>query len=95
MAFDSSAIRAEFPILGQSVNGRPLVYLDNAATSQKPRAVLETSRHYYEEVNANIHRGTHHLVARARGRGGRANAARRSVARTVHRRRAADMPAGA
>ena len=62
MAFDPSALRAEFPILEQTVNGRPLVYLDNAATSQKPRAVLEASRHYYEEINANIHRGTHHLA---------------------------------
>lgn len=62
MAFDPSALRAEFPILQQTVNGRPLVYLDNAATSQKPRAVLEASRHYYEEINANIHRGTHHLA---------------------------------
>ncbi|WP_367874855.1 aminotransferase class V-fold PLP-dependent enzyme [Luteolibacter sp. Populi] len=62
MAIDSSAIRAEFPILEQSVNGRALVYLDNAATSQKPRAVLDASRRYYEEINANIHRGTHHLA---------------------------------
>ncbi|WP_035606753.1 cysteine desulfurase [Haloferula sp. BvORR071] len=62
MAFDPTALRAEFPILDQSVNGRPLVYLDNAATSQKPRAVLDASRHYYEAINANIHRGVHHLA---------------------------------
>ncbi len=52
----------EFPILDQSIQGRPLVYLDNAATTQKPMAVLLASRHYYEAVNANIHRGTHHLA---------------------------------
>jgi cysteine desulfurase/selenocysteine lyase len=53
---------SEFPILDQSVNGHRLVYLDNAATTQKPLQVLLTSRHYYEAVNANIHRGTHHLA---------------------------------
>ena len=52
----------EFPILDHSIHGRPLVYLDNAATTQKPMAVLLASRHYYEAVNANIHRGTHHLA---------------------------------
>ncbi len=52
----------EFPILDQSIQGRPLVYLDNAATTQKPMAVLLASRHYYEAINANIHRGTHHLA---------------------------------
>ncbi|MGL4398363.1 MAG: aminotransferase class V-fold PLP-dependent enzyme, partial [Luteolibacter sp.] len=52
----------EFPILDHSIQGRPLVYLDNAATTQKPMAVLLASRHYYEAVNANIHRGTHHLA---------------------------------
>lgn len=52
----------EFPILDQSIQGRPLVYLDNAATTQKPMAVLLASRHYYEAMNANIHRGTHHLA---------------------------------
>jgi cysteine desulfurase/selenocysteine lyase len=88
MAFDSSAIRAEFPILGQSVNGRPLVYLDNAATSQKPRAVLETSRHYYEEVNANIHRGTHHLARIATAAH---EAARETVARHLNAAEAAEV----
>jgi cysteine desulfurase/selenocysteine lyase len=53
---------ADFPILDQSVNGNRLVYLDNAATSQKPLAVLLASRHYYEALNSNIHRGTHHLA---------------------------------
>ncbi len=52
----------EFPILDHSIHGRPLVYLDNAATTQKPMAVLLASRHYYEAINANIHRGTHHLA---------------------------------
>ena len=56
---------SDFPILDHFVNGRRLVYLDNAATTQKPMAVLLTSRHYYEAVNANIHRGTHHLARNA------------------------------
>ena len=55
----------EFPILDQSIHGRPLVYLDNAATTQKPMAVLLASRHYYEAINSNIHRGTHHLARAA------------------------------
>jgi len=59
--FDSESLLAGFPILNQSVNGRRLVYLDNAATTQKPSAVLDASRHYYEAMNANIHRGTHYL----------------------------------
>ncbi len=53
---------SEFPILDHSIHGRPLVYLDNAATTQKPMTVLLTSRHYYEAMNANIHRGAHHLA---------------------------------
>lgn len=60
-AYDVAAIRAQFPILATEVHGKPLVYLDNAATGQKPLAVLDASRRYYEEINANIHRGTHHL----------------------------------
>ena len=56
------SLAAEFPILDQSIQGRPLVYLDNAATTQKPLAVLLASRHYYESINSNIHRGTHHLA---------------------------------
>jgi len=59
--FDISTIRSDFPILGKSVRGQPLVYLDNAATSQKPRQVLDAARHYYEHINSNIHRGVHHL----------------------------------
>lgn len=81
MAFDPSTVRAEFPILAQAVNGRPLVYLDNAATTQKPRAVLDASRRYYEEINANIHRGTHHL---ARAATAAHEAARETVARHLN-----------
>ncbi len=55
------ALRSDFPILGSSVNGRSLVYLDNAATSQKPRQVLEAVDRYYREQNGNIHRGVHYL----------------------------------
>ena len=59
------SIRHDFPILDQSVQGRPLVYLDNAATTQKPVPVLEASEHYYRQINSNIHRGTHHLARAA------------------------------
>ncbi len=58
-------VRADFPILRQEVNGKPLVYLDNAATSQKPLAVLNSLRDYYEKYNANVHRGAHILSAQA------------------------------
>ncbi len=58
---DIQSIRAEFPILTQKVNGKPLVYFDNAATSQKPRVVIDAIASYYEEINANIHRGVHKL----------------------------------
>jgi cysteine desulfurase/selenocysteine lyase len=58
-------IRSDFPILHQEVNGKPLIYLDNAATSQKPIAVLDALRHYYQYDNANVHRGDHCLSARA------------------------------
>lgn len=57
--------RADTPVLHQAVHGRPLVYLDNAATSQKPRAVLDAMTRYYEEYNSNVHRGVHTLSARA------------------------------
>jgi cysteine desulfurase / selenocysteine lyase len=62
---DVAAVRAEFPILKQRVHGRPLVYLDNAATTQKPRVVLERMERYYVEENANVHRGVHLLSERA------------------------------
>lgn len=59
--FDIQEIRSQFPILNQLVNGKPLVYLDNAATSQKPNSVLEVWNQYYTELNANVHRGIHTL----------------------------------
>jgi cysteine desulfurase / selenocysteine lyase len=58
-------VRLDFPILFQEVNGKPLVYLDNAATSQKPLAVLDAIQHYYRSDNANVHRGVHTLSSRA------------------------------
>jgi cysteine desulfurase / selenocysteine lyase len=60
-ALDVERVREEFPILAQLVRGKPLVYLDNAATTQKPRAVFEAIRRYYATENANIHRGVHYL----------------------------------
>ncbi|MBQ0116410.1 MAG: cysteine desulfurase [Flavobacterium sp.] len=59
--FDIDAIRAEFPILKQQVNGKPLVYFDNGATAQKPQVVLDAIEKYYTDINANIHRGVHTL----------------------------------
>ena len=59
--FDIQNIRAQFPILQQEVNGKPLVYLDNGASSQKPQVVVEAITKYYTEINANIHRGVHTL----------------------------------
>ena len=64
-AVDWLARRADFPILDQQVRGQPLIYFDNAATTQKPRAVLEALRNYYEHNNANVHRGLHELSSRA------------------------------
>lgn len=58
-------IREDFPILGQQVHGQPLIYFDNGATTQKPRAVIEALRHFYERDNANVHRGLHELSSRA------------------------------
>ena len=63
--FDVEAIRKDFPILNQSVNGKPLVYLDNGATSQKPQVVIDAISQYYQTINANIHRGVHTLSQRA------------------------------
>jgi cysteine desulfurase / selenocysteine lyase len=63
--FDVEQIRADFPILKQTVHGRPLVYLDNAATSQKPKAVIDAISHYYMADNANVHRGVHELSQRS------------------------------
>jgi cysteine desulfurase/selenocysteine lyase len=62
---DVARIREDFPILSQEVHGRPLVYLDNAATTQKPRQVIDALVQYYETTNANIHRGIHTLAVRA------------------------------
>jgi cysteine desulfurase/selenocysteine lyase len=61
----AAKVRADFPILDQEVNGKPLIYFDNAATSQKPLAVLDAWRNYYERDNANVHRGAHTLSGRA------------------------------
>ncbi len=63
--FDPIQIRKDFPALDQTVHGKPLAYLDNAATSQKPRAVLDVLSEYYERDNANVHRGIHELSRRA------------------------------
>ncbi|MEI6177374.1 MAG: SufS family cysteine desulfurase [Verrucomicrobiota bacterium] len=72
---------SDFPILDQSIHGRRLVYLDNAATTQKPMAVLEASRRYYESINSNIHRGTHQL---ARAATDAYENARQTVAKHLH-----------
>lgn len=63
--FDVNAIRADFPILGERVHGKPLVWLDNAATTHKPRAVIQRMVHYYEHEYSNVHRGAHTLAARS------------------------------
>ena len=78
MTIDTTRLREDFPILGREVNGRPLVYLDNAATTQKPRAVIDALTRYYETQNANIHRGIHTLAVEATDayEGVRAKAAR-------------------
>ena len=65
MAFDVNRVREDFPILKREVNGQPLVYLDNAATSQKPKAVIDCIVDYYSHYNANIHRGVHSLSQEA------------------------------
>jgi cysteine desulfurase/selenocysteine lyase len=62
---DIQAIRAQFPTLHQTVHGKPLIYLDSAATAQKPQAVLDALAHYYQQDNANVHRGAHALAGRA------------------------------
>ena len=62
---DTAAIRAQFPILSREVHGQPLVYLDNAATTQKPQAVIDALSSYYSTMNANIHRGLHTLAEEA------------------------------
>ena len=78
---DVEKVRKDFPILSTKVHGKPLVYLDNGATSQKPRAVLEALRVYYEEYNSNVHRAVHELSARATRE---YESAREKVARFIH-----------
>ncbi|MFN9858284.1 MAG: aminotransferase class V-fold PLP-dependent enzyme, partial [Pseudanabaena sp.] len=58
-------VRADFDILNQEVNGKPLIYFDNAASSQKPKSVINAWKYYYEHDNANVHRGAHTLSSRA------------------------------
>ncbi len=77
---DVTALRADFPILSRTVHGAPLVYLDSAATSQKPAAVLDAMDAYYRETNANVHRGVYELAAEATAR---YEAGRDAVARMV------------
>lgn len=64
-AFDANLVRKDFPILGELVNGRPLIWFDNAATTQKPQAVIDRISYFYEHENSNIHRAAHELAARA------------------------------
>ncbi|WP_313805338.1 cysteine desulfurase [Cytobacillus sp.] len=78
---DTSNIRKLFPILGQTINGYPLAYLDSAASAQKPIQVIETLKHYYEQDNANVHRGVHTLGSRATEA---YEGARAKVARFIH-----------
>jgi cysteine desulfurase/selenocysteine lyase len=80
-AFDVEKIRRDFPILSRDVRGKKLVYLDNAATSQKPRAVIDAISRYYEEGNANVHRGVHFLSEHATGEHERA---RRTVQKFIN-----------
>ena len=80
---DSKSIRAQFPLLAQEANGFPLAYLDNAATSHKPRAVLDAIQHFYTHDNANVHRGLYELSRRATDR---YEEARRVAARFVNAR---------
>ena len=63
--FDVARIRRDFPILDQQVNGKPLVYLDNAASSQRPQSVIDAIDYYYAHDHANVHRGVHTLSQRA------------------------------
>lgn len=80
---DWSALRQDFPVLDQQVHGQPLVYFDNAATSQKPRQVVQALVNYYERDNANVHRGIHELSMRATNH---FEAARERAAKFIHAR---------
>lgn len=81
MSFDVAAIRAQFPILSREVDGKPLIYLDNAATTQKPQAVLDAILDYYTHCNSNVHRGAHMLADEATRR---YEAAREKVASFIN-----------
>jgi cysteine desulfurase/selenocysteine lyase len=88
LTYDVDRVRRDFPILGRTVHGKPLVYLDNAATSQKPQAVIDAMRSYYEDYNSNVHRGVHALSEEAT----RAyEAARAKVARFVNAARSEEI----
>ncbi|UPK45806.1 cysteine desulfurase [Paenibacillus pabuli] len=82
------SIREQFPILHQEINGHPLVYLDNAATSQKPLAVIDAIKHYYEYENSNVHRGVHTLGSRATDA---YEGAREKVAKFINARRTQEI----
>jgi cysteine desulfurase / selenocysteine lyase len=87
-ALDVRAIRADFPILGELAHGRPLVYLDNAATTQKPRAVIDRVTRFYTHENSNVHRGVHLLSERATDA---YEAARGTAARFLHAKDASEI----
>lgn len=84
MSLNVAQIREQFPILQRQVNGKPLVYLDNAATTQKPQAVIDALTDYYTQCNANVHRGAHYLSDEATRR---YEAARKTVADYIHANR--------
>ncbi|HYA23342.1 MAG TPA: cysteine desulfurase [Terriglobales bacterium] len=86
--YDVATVRADFPILHQQAHGHPLVYLDNAATSQKPRAVIDAIVRYYERYNANIHRGVHYLAEQATAE---YEAARKTVQKFINAARPAEI----
>ena len=86
--YDVERVRADFPILHQQAHGHPLVYLDNAATSQKPKAVIEAIVRYYERYNANIHRGVHYLSEQATEE---YEAARKTVQKFINAARPAEI----
>lgn len=86
--YDIQKIRADFPILGREVYGKPLVYLDNGATTQKPRCVVEAMMDEYYNVNANVHRGVHFLSTQATELH---EAARETVRRFIHARSATEI----
>src|SRR5882724_97829 len=85
---DFGKIRGDFPILDQKVHGQPLIYFDNAATTQKPAPVLDALRRYYEKDNANVHRGIHELSNRTTAA---FEAARARAAAFIHARSADEI----